>query len=104
MKSSYVSESIHKFSRSNNNLERLNESGNLPGSRSPGLIGLRDCFETLEYYIEKKNICFHQILLIKKYLARAMRGKMTKEQIRRKHDLMKEFMDVFTIVDPGYSK
>lgn len=73
---------------------------------------MMEIFETevdkYESMLDEYGKIFHknhfQILLIKKYLARAMRGKMTKEQIRRKHDLMKEFMDVFTIVDPGYSK
>jgi len=45
-----------------------------------------------------------QILLIKKYLARALKGKMTKDQIKRKLSLMKEFMNAFQLVDPGYTK
>ena len=47
VKSIHISESIHKVSRSNNNLKPLNwippppPPGLLPGSRTPGLIGLR---------------------------------------------------------------
>ena len=49
VKSIYISESTHKVSRSNNNLEPLNwvwalcapPPGVLPGSRTLGLIGLR---------------------------------------------------------------
>ena len=48
VKSIYISESINKVSRSNNNLEPLNwvwalcaPPGVLPGPRTPGLIGLK---------------------------------------------------------------
>lgn len=64
-----------------------------------------DKYEDLLHEYSKK---FHQnhfqILLIKKYIARAMKGKRTKDEIKRKITLMKEFLNGFQLVDPGYTK
>ena len=43
-------------------------------------------------------------MLLKKYLARSLKGKLTIEEIEEKVGLMKDYVDVFSRIDPGYTK
>ena len=52
---------------------------------------------------EKKYFLI-QILLLKKYLARSLKGKLTIEKIEEKVRLMKDYVEVFSTIDPGFTK
>ena len=45
-----------------------------------------------------------QILLLKKYLAESIKGSITLDQIRRKLNLMKDYLKTFEIIDEGLTK
>jgi len=58
----------------------------------------------LEEYLNKFHKNHFQILLLKKYLSDSMKGSLTIDQIKRKLELMKDYMKIFEVLDSGYSK
>merc|ERR1719192_3235021 len=60
--------------------------------------------ELLQFYSKIFHQNHFQILLLKKYLARSLKGKLTLEEIEEKVSLMKDYVEVFSTIDPGYTK
>lgn len=64
--------------------------------------------EKYERLLEEYEKIFHkqhfQILLLKKYLAESMKGALSIDKIRKKVDLLTEYIKIFEKVDKGYTK